>query len=136
MNVFPFIEAEKAEQQGTVARSCALLEVSRSAFYVWHQHVPSARRRGDEAVPAQPQFEDSRHVGFLPRRRANEERAEPVLLRERLFEAVFGRLVARILVGVVLDRHLPEGFFYFCFRSVAMDTEHFVIITFFAVCHN
>ena len=50
MNVFPFIEAEKAEQHGTVARSCVLLEVSRSAFYVWHQHVPSPRQVADEVL--------------------------------------------------------------------------------------
>ena len=47
MNVFPFIEAEKAEQHDTVKRSCELLEVSRSAFYEWHKHVPSARQRAD-----------------------------------------------------------------------------------------
>jgi hypothetical protein len=46
VSVFPFIEAEKAGQQGTVARSCELLEVSRSAFYEWHQHTPSARQPG------------------------------------------------------------------------------------------
>ena len=32
MNVCPFIEAEQAEQRN-VAKACALLEVSRSAFY-------------------------------------------------------------------------------------------------------
>ena len=41
MSVFPFIEAEKAEQRN-VAKACELLEVSRSAFYSWHQHLPSA----------------------------------------------------------------------------------------------
>ncbi len=46
MNVFPFIEAEKAGQHDTVKRSCELLEVSRSAFYEWHQHIPSTRECG------------------------------------------------------------------------------------------
>lgn len=46
MTVWPFIEAEQAEQRN-VARACALLEVSRSAFYDWHQHVPSAREVTD-----------------------------------------------------------------------------------------
>ncbi len=32
MNVFPFIEAEKAQQVGTVTKACELLEVSRSAY--------------------------------------------------------------------------------------------------------
>lgn len=49
MNVFPFIEAEKAEERN-VAKACALLEVSRSAFYDWHQHVPSARALADDEL--------------------------------------------------------------------------------------
>ena len=40
MNVFPFIEAEKAGQSN-VAAACRLLEVSRSAFYDHSKHVPS-----------------------------------------------------------------------------------------------
>ena len=50
MSVFPFIEAEKAGQDGTVAKGCELLEVSRSAFYDWSRHVPSRRRLDDEAL--------------------------------------------------------------------------------------
>lgn len=46
MSVFPFIEAEKAGQRN-VAEACQLLEVSRSAFYDWSHHVPSARRVAD-----------------------------------------------------------------------------------------
>ncbi|HXA13003.1 MAG TPA: IS3 family transposase [Mycobacterium sp.] len=46
MNVFPFVEAEQAEQRN-VSRTCELLEVSRSAYYVWHQHTPSAREVSD-----------------------------------------------------------------------------------------
>jgi len=46
VNVFPFIEAEKAGQRN-VAKACALLKVSRSAFYQWHQHAPSARELAD-----------------------------------------------------------------------------------------
>jgi hypothetical protein len=42
MNVYPFIEAEKAEQRN-VRRTCELLEVSRAAFYDHIKHVPSAR---------------------------------------------------------------------------------------------
>jgi hypothetical protein len=42
----PFIEAEQAGQRN-VARACELLEVSRSAFYQWRKHVPSARELGD-----------------------------------------------------------------------------------------
>jgi putative transposase len=49
VNVFPFIEAEKAEQRNVV-KACELLEVSRSAFYEWHQHVPSARQATDDEL--------------------------------------------------------------------------------------
>ena len=47
MSVFPFIEAEKAQQRGSVHRACALLEVSRSAYYDWSKHIPSARQVAD-----------------------------------------------------------------------------------------
>jgi transposase InsO family protein len=49
VNVFWFIEAEQAEQHN-VAKTCGLLEVSRSAFYEWHQHVRSARQAADEVL--------------------------------------------------------------------------------------
>lgn len=49
MNVFPFIEAEKAERHN-VAKACELLEVSRSAFYDFAQHRPSARALADEQL--------------------------------------------------------------------------------------
>jgi transposase InsO family protein len=45
VNVYPFIEAEKA-QQHNVKRACQLLEVSRSAYYA-HRAGPSARERQD-----------------------------------------------------------------------------------------
>lgn len=50
MNVFPFIEAEKVGQRDTVNRSCELLQVSRSAFYQWHAHVPTARQVADDEL--------------------------------------------------------------------------------------
>jgi transposase InsO family protein len=45
VNVYPFIEAEKA-QRHNVKRACQLLEVSRSAYYV-HRAGPSHRVRQD-----------------------------------------------------------------------------------------
>jgi transposase InsO family protein len=47
MKLYPFIEAEKAELDGNVAMACVLLEVSRSAYYEWSKHVPSARDVSD-----------------------------------------------------------------------------------------
>ena len=46
MTVWPFIEAEQAEQRN-VAKTCELLEVSRSAYYDWHRHIPCAREVSD-----------------------------------------------------------------------------------------
>jgi len=49
MNVYPFIEAEEEEQRN-VSRSCDLLEVSRSAYYVWAAHCPSSQDLSDLAL--------------------------------------------------------------------------------------
>ena len=56
MNIYPFIEAEKACRRN-VKRACELLKVSRAAFY---QHLagPSPRERADaelgRADPGRP----------------------------------------------------------------------------------
>ena len=47
MNVYPFIEAEKAQQRN-VKRACELLEVSRSAYY---QHRAGTSRPGSGPTP-------------------------------------------------------------------------------------
>lgn len=49
MKVYPFIAAEKPAARN-VARTCALLSVSRSAYYSWSQHRPSRRLRDDDAL--------------------------------------------------------------------------------------
>ncbi len=69
MNVFPFIEAEKAEQDGNVAKACELLEVSRSAYYQWCRHVPSCRQLDDEALGERIQaiYDQSRGTYGWPR---------------------------------------------------------------------
>ena len=68
MNVFPFIEAEKAEQRNVV-KACELLEVSRSAFYEWHKHVPSARQLADAELGEciQGIYDESRGTYGWPR---------------------------------------------------------------------
>lgn len=69
MNVFPFTEAEKASGHGTVNWSCALLEVSRSAFYEWHRHACSARQAADEELAERIKtiHDDSRGTYGWPR---------------------------------------------------------------------
>ena len=49
MNVYPFIEAEKAQQR-TVKRACELLEVSRAAYYAHRAGSASARQRTDDEL--------------------------------------------------------------------------------------
>ena len=49
MNLYPFIEAEKAQQRN-VKRACALLEVSRAAYYANRANIPSARQRTDDEL--------------------------------------------------------------------------------------
>jgi hypothetical protein len=68
VNVFPFIEAEKAERRNVV-KTCELLAVSRSAFYEWHKHVRSERRLADEALGERIRaiHEESRGVYGWPR---------------------------------------------------------------------
>jgi putative transposase len=49
VNVYPFIEAEGAQQR-SVKRACALLEVSRAAYYGHRAATRSARRLADEEL--------------------------------------------------------------------------------------
>jgi transposase InsO family protein len=49
VNVYPFIEVERAERRN-VKRACVLLEVSRAAFYDWLRRIPSARKRADQKL--------------------------------------------------------------------------------------
>ena len=49
MNVYRFIEAERAQQR-SVKRACALLEVSRAAYYTHRAGTLSARQRTDDEL--------------------------------------------------------------------------------------
>jgi transposase InsO family protein len=49
VNVYPFIEAERAQQR-TLKRTCELLEVSRAAYYAHHAGAVPARQRTDEEL--------------------------------------------------------------------------------------
>jgi len=49
MSRYRFIAAEKAAVHN-VAKACALLEVSRSAYYQWSQQRPSAHARRDSEL--------------------------------------------------------------------------------------
>jgi hypothetical protein len=51
VNVYPFIEAERAGRRN-VKRACALLKISRAAFYA-HLSGPSLRERADAELAKQ-----------------------------------------------------------------------------------
>lgn len=51
MKVYTFIAAEKPAERN-VHRSCLLLSVSRSAYYEWSKHTPSAHATRDETLRA------------------------------------------------------------------------------------
>jgi len=52
VNVYPFIEAEKAQQRN-VKRACELLKVSRAAYYAARKDRPSRRERDDAELAEQ-----------------------------------------------------------------------------------
>jgi transposase InsO family protein len=49
VNLYPFIEAEKAQRRN-VKRACELLEVSRAAYYAHRAEGTSARQRADDEL--------------------------------------------------------------------------------------
>ena len=87
--MFAFIEAEKAGQRN-VAKACELLEVSRSAFYDWHQHRPCARQLADDELFAKI---DTIHAAS--RRTYGWPRVHRQLRRDGVH--VSGKRVARIM---------------------------------------
>jgi len=52
VNVYPFVEAEKVAERN-VCKACAMLEVSRSAFYGWHHHTETTRAIADAKLAGQ-----------------------------------------------------------------------------------
>ena len=73
MNLYPFIEAEKAQQR-TLKRTCELLEVSRAAYYAQRLGTPSARQVADAGLTEQirqaHQVSKGRYGATHPRRAA------------------------------------------------------------------
>jgi transposase InsO family protein len=68
VNRYRFVEAEKAQHRN-VAKACELLEVSTSAFYDWHRHLPSARQLADATLGERIQaiYDESRGTYGWPR---------------------------------------------------------------------
>lgn len=68
MSVYPFIEAEKAGQR-SVNRACAVMKVSRAAYYEWRRQQPSRRAQEDRELSEKVQaiFDGSRRTYGAPR---------------------------------------------------------------------
>jgi transposase InsO family protein len=118
MSVYPFIEAEKAAECN-VARACALMEVSRSAFYLWSQHEPGPRARADaELEPKIAEIhKDSRGTYGAPRVTAALARDGKKVGRKRV-----ARLMARRgLVGRTRRRFVRTTIADPAARSLAPD---------------
>ena len=62
MNVYPFVEAEKAQQRN-VKRACELLKVSRAACYAARGGQPSDRDRQDAELTVRITAEHKRSKG-------------------------------------------------------------------------
>jgi putative transposase len=84
-DMYPFIEAEKAEER-SVNRACVVLEVSRAAYYEWHQQLPSPRAREDRELTekARAIFERSRQTYGSPRVHQELRRQEVRCSRKRV----------------------------------------------------
>ncbi len=124
MSVYPFIEAEKAAACN-VARACALMAVSRSAFYLWSRHEPGPRARADEAL--EPRIAEiharSRGTYGAPRvtaalardgRRVGRKRVARLMARRHLAGRARGRFVRTTIpdpaaAPVAVD-HLKRSF--------------------------
>jgi putative transposase len=89
VSVYPFIEAEKVEG-GSVVAACALMQVSRSAFYEWSKQRPRRRQLADDALAERIRtiFAASRDTYGWPR-------VQQALRREGI--CVSGKRVARIM---------------------------------------
>jgi transposase InsO family protein len=90
VKLYPFIEAEQAADHN-INKACELLSVSRSAYYLWAEHMPSQRQLDDAelAIRIEELHEDSRHTYGAPR-------IHRMLKREGMH--VSKKRVARIMV--------------------------------------
>jgi hypothetical protein len=114
MNLYPFIEAEKAQQRN-VKRACELLEVSRAAYYAQRLGTPSARQVADAALTEQirqaHQVSKGRHGA--PRihaalRRAGHRHSRKRVARLMRWAGLRGRTARRWTKTTVPDPAAPD----------------------------
>ena len=102
MNLWPFIEAEQAEQHN-VRRTCQLLEVSRAAYYEQRKHVPSRREVRDAELTERIKAIHASSKGTYGAPRIHAQ-----LRRERI--ACGRKRVARLMVRARLCGRCPKRF--------------------------
>lgn len=100
MNVYPFIEAEKADSRN-VARACELLQVSRSAYYQQRDQSTSARDASDAELT-----EQIRDIHAASKGRYGAPRIHATLLRQGL--RVARKRVARLMRAAGLRGKTPR----------------------------
>jgi transposase InsO family protein len=100
VNVYPFIEAEKADSRN-VARACELLQVSRSAYYQQRDQSTSARDASDAELT-----EQIRDIHAASKGRYGAPRIHATLLRQGL--RVARKRVARLMRAAGLRGKTPR----------------------------
>ena len=76
MKAYTFIAAEKPAERN-VNTSCALLMASRSAYYSWSKHRPSAHAQKDDELLRRIQSIHSESRGTYGAPRVHQHRASP-----------------------------------------------------------
>ena len=110
MKVYPFIAAEMPAERNVV-RTCALLSVSRSAYYDWSKQTPSAHARRDESLRARIRLihRESRGTYGAPRvhrqlREEGEHTARKRVARVMAVAGLQGRPKRRFKKTTIPDR--------------------------------
>ena len=102
MKVYTFIAAEKPAGRN-VQRSCALLSVSRSAYYDWSKHIPSVHAQADDEL--------GRHIHVIHKESRGTYGAPRVHQRLRLAGVRTGRKrVARVMAKDGLEGRQKRRF--------------------------
>ena len=100
MNIYPFIEAEKA-QQHSVTRACRLLQVSRAAYYT-HRAGPSRHDRADDVLTTRIRAVHAESKGRYGAPRVHAELARRGHQHGRCGSASYSMSVQECLLAVVL----------------------------------
>jgi transposase InsO family protein len=126
--VYAFIAAEKPAERN-VDRTCALLSVSRSAYYQWSHHRPSAHARKDQELRRQVRqiHAESRGTYGAPRvqqqlRQNGVRTARKRVARVMASEGLYGRQKRRLKKTTIADAEATVQATNLLGRSFAPDS--------------